>query len=203
MTHDGRNERRLTVSAGDDLEPDWSPRGTDVVFVSNRDGNEEIYVMKADGSDPRRLTNYPGPDIEPAWTSNVRQPTGETDATTSIAYVSTIDGNDDIFIISPDGSGQSRLTTEPANDYSPRWSPDGSRLVFVSDRDGNEEIYVMNADGSGQARLTDSPARDAAPRWSADGATIDFRSDRDGSMMSYSMRPDGNGQVRSEQQTPG
>ena len=69
-----------------------------------------------------------------------------------------------------DGSGQTRLTDNPADDGRPIWSPDGSRIAFASDRDGNWEIYVMNADGSGQTRLTDNPAWDFSPSWSTERA---------------------------------
>ncbi len=46
-----------------------------------------------------------------------------------------------------DGSGQSRLTYNDVDDFSPAWSPDGRRIAFFSERDGNPEIYVMNTAG--------------------------------------------------------
>ena len=65
-----------------------------------------------------------------------------------------------------DGSGQTRLTSNTADDYGPSWSPDGKRIAFYSTRDGNYEIYVMQADGSGQTRLTSNTADDNGPSWS-------------------------------------
>ena len=65
-----------------------------------------------------------------------------------------------------DGSGQTNLTNNVANDLSPAWSPDGSQIAFYSGRDGNTEIYIMNADGSGQTRLTNNAANDGHPAWS-------------------------------------
>jgi len=80
--------------------------------------------------------------------------------------VSTRDDNDDIYVMNADGSGQTRLTDNPARDWAATWSPDGRLIAFRSDRDGSWEIYVMNADGSGQTRLTDNPADDWFPTWS-------------------------------------
>lgn len=97
------------------------------------------------------------------------------------------------------GSGERRLTSNPAEDTSPDWSPDKHRIVFVSTRDGNRELYVMNADdGSLQTRLTASSGSEEAPRWSVDGTRITFVTDRDGGSHQYSMNADGTGQVRTE-----
>src|SRR3712207_9152593 len=64
------------------------------------------------------------------------------------------------------GRGETRVTTSPAFDGDPSWSPNGARLAFTSTRDGNKEIYVMDADGSNQERLTDAAAADFDPAWS-------------------------------------
>ena len=45
----------------------WSPDGSKIAFVSDRDGNDEIYVMNADGSNQTRLTNNTVTDISPVW----------------------------------------------------------------------------------------------------------------------------------------
>jgi Tol biopolymer transport system component len=71
-----------------------------------------------------------------------------------IAFVSNRDGNNEIYVMDADGSNQTRLTNNSADDSSPAWSPDGARIVFVSNRDGNFLIYTMNANGSSQTRLT-------------------------------------------------
>jgi len=91
-----------------------------------------------------------------------------------IAFTSKQNGNLDIYTVRSDGSEQANLTDNPANDYSPTWSPDGTRLAFVSNRDTNDNIYVMNADGSNLTRLTDDPGSDTNPVWSPDGTKIAY-----------------------------
>lgn len=112
-----------------------------------------------------------------------------------IAFVSDRDGNFEIYSMDADGGGQTRLTEDAAEDYSPAWAPDGQRIAFVSTRDGNAEIYVMNADGSGQTRLTNSTAGDLAPAWTRDGSQIGFVTNRDGNDEIYLMNADGSNQT--------
>ena len=102
--------------------------------------------------------------------------TAMSGASGHIAFVSDRDGNEEIYVMNADGSGLQRVTTDPAPNASPAWSPDGSRIAFTSTRDGNAEIYVMNADGSNPRRLTTDPAIDQDPAWSPDGTKIAFTS---------------------------
>jgi Tol biopolymer transport system component len=73
-----------------------------------------------------------------------------------IAFVSTHDGDPEIFVMNPDGSGLRKLTDNTAVDAAPSWSPDGGTIVFTSDRSGSFELYRMNADGSGQEMIPTS-----------------------------------------------
>jgi len=112
------------------------------------------------------------------------------------SYRPDLEPTDGIYVINADGSGETRLTNNSANDLFPVWSPDGKRIAFISDRDGNSEIYVMNADGSGQARLTNNPEYDTKPTWSSDGTWIAFSSHRDGNFEIYTIKADGTGAMR-------
>jgi len=113
-----------------------------------------------------------------------------------IAFTSFRHGRGEIYSVNTDGSGEQRLTSNPAHDDLAMWSPDGSRVAFVSGRDGNLEVYVMNADGSGQTRLTTDPEEDFSASWSPDGRHIVFRSNRHENGEIYTMNVDGSAQTR-------
>lgn len=96
-----------------------------------------------------------------------------------IAFYSSRDGESEIYVMNPDGTDQTRLTSDGNSDAYPAWSPDGTKIAFASQRDGDADIYVMNADGSGRTRLTYNPSFDLSPDWSPDGTQIAFTGDRD------------------------
>jgi TolB protein len=72
-----------------------------------------------------------------------------------IAFMSSRDGNWEIYIMNADGSGLKRLTNNAANDGLPAWSPDGKTLAFVSNQGGAWAIWAMSPDGSNQRKLFD------------------------------------------------
>jgi TolB protein len=160
MNADGSDARRLTSGNW----PSWSPDGERIVYTSYS-GGTRLAVMNADGygqrdleaSVTRRLTGRAYAE-EPAWS-----PDGERIAFVSRPFM----GDEEIYVVRPDGSGRRRLTDIPGADHwPPAWSPEGKRIAFTSD--GTEEggeIYVMNADGSGLTMLTDGPADASFPAW--------------------------------------
>lgn len=149
----------------------------------------EIVAVWPDGSGLTNLTRNPAVDSQPAWSPDGRR----------IAFTSTRDGNEEIYVMQADGSRQTRLTANSSPDSSPGWSPDGRELTFVGSPDIDYEVYAMSADGSRQRNLTKSPAQEEEPAWSPGGRRIAFISDRfdpDGAADIFTMRTDGSEQRR-------
>ncbi len=152
-------------TAAAQTEPAPSPDGSRIAYVTDRDGNAEIYVMNADGTNPQRLTNTTATEGSPAWT-----PDG-----TQIVYASNAaqgtTGTFHIWIMNADGSNPRQLTQGPASDFQPAVSPDGKTIAFTTDRDGgsNYNIYFMGMDGSNQRQFTKAPVPETNPVWFADG----------------------------------
>jgi Tol biopolymer transport system component/DNA-binding winged helix-turn-helix (wHTH) protein len=75
-----------------------------------------------------------------------------------IVFDSTRNGNSDIWVMNPDGSGGRQLTNDPQADYAPEISPDGKFIIFLSNRAGAANLWRANIDGTGVSKLTESPS---------------------------------------------
>lgn len=95
-----------------------------------------------------------------------------------VAYMSTADGDFDIYAVNAAAGERRQLTDAPERDGTPVYSPDGEQIAFQSFRDGHSQVYVMNRDGTDQRNVTNSGTHDEHPSWSADGARLLFASDR-------------------------
>jgi Tol biopolymer transport system component len=189
------NMNPATNSGAQDFQASFSPDGTRIAFATSRNGNNEIYVMDANGSNPTRLTTNSADDGGPAFS-----PDGK------IAFSSSRDGgNFEIYVMDAadsdnDGNGDNlkRLTTNPAVDVAPAFSPGGTRIAFQTSRDGptNFNIYSMKAvdsnndsNGDDLKRLTRNIASDTEPSFSPGGGKIAFTSARAGNDEVYVMKP--------------
>lgn len=119
-----------------------------------------------------------------------------------IAYSKPLNGQSEIYMMSPDGSNIDNITQHPGDDFAPALSPNNRNIVFTSDRDGERDIYKMNADGSLQTNLTNNDtANEFAPAWSPRGTKVAFVSDQDGNGSNakyeiYVMDADGSNRIR-------
>jgi Tol biopolymer transport system component len=184
MHADGSDAVQLTNSPGSVVingQPDWSPNGQRIAFMSTRTGDAEIFVISADGGDPTNLTNHPATDQAPVWSPNGKE----------IAFHSNRDGNFELYVLDLRSGELTRLTTYPGVDNFPDWSPDGRQIAFQRDGD----IYVLDLRSGAITQLTSTPQMEDMPTWSPDGRHIAFMSQRDGYSSVYVMAADGSDPV--------
>jgi TolB protein len=153
---------------------------TKVVFVSNRDGNEEIYFMDFDGERQTRITYNDYIDILPSWSFDKEK----------VLYTSYRDGNPDLYMFHLYTGKTELISTGQAN-YSADWSRENDRIVYTSTRSGNAEIYIKDMKTRKEKQLTFNPAIDTSPCWSPNGREIAFISDRSGTAQVYLMDAEG------------
>jgi TolB protein len=160
--------------------PVWSPDGASIAFYTDRDGNWEIYVMKADGAGLTRLTDHPGYDGEPSWS-----PDGQR-----LAFTSDRDSDREIHIMNVDGSGITQITHNDRRDEDAAWSPSGDRIIFLSEHAEQRYVHEMKPDGSQQKRLSEISS-EGRIRWSGDGSVITYVTDVGGQIGIHKMTPGG------------
>lgn len=141
-----------------------------------------IFTSNPDGSDLQMIVDF---GTGPAWS-----PDGS-----KLAFVSAIDGTNEIYVINANGTGRTQLTfNTDAGLTSPAWSPNGSKIAYQNDLDG--QIYVMDSDGTDATPLTETGAN-AGPSWSPDGTKIAFMTTRHGGFPEiYVMNADGSSETR-------
>ena len=165
---DGDNPVSIDITTGGSAS-----HGFAVTCTSPPDGRILVFyngltVMNADGSGRFLLAPLLGSTIE--W--GVWSRDGEKIAFSSNA--NTGNGHD-IYVMNKDGSGRVQVTTDPAHDLDPAFSPDGASIAFTSERTGKGEIFVVASDGTGITQLTsDLMLANRYPSWSPDGGRIVF-----------------------------
>jgi Tol biopolymer transport system component len=169
---DGTGFRRLTHNDYMDAYPVWSPDGSRIAYLSWPSETLDIYVMDSDGGDQELLYDSRLHDADIHWRGG------------KIAFTR----NSQIWVMDDDGTGATQLTDYPRagewgdavlpfEDYDPRISPDGSKIVFermVDDASphGNYDLFCVNIDGSGEAALTDTGWTQGMAVWSSSGEEL-------------------------------
>jgi TolB protein len=190
----GGHARRLTKEKGDpstadrlflEIEPAWSPDGSNIAYISRADGPAHVYVVHADGKGRRRLTDTSMDDEHPSWSPDGRR---------------IVFGREGILDVIPaDGGTARRILIRPGNAIDPAWSPDGKLIAYAYRSPGTpvREIYVMRSDGTGVRKLTKLGDVSAAPAWSPDSRRIAFESNAFGNHYEvYTVGLDGKAPTR-------
>lgn len=137
------------------------PATDKIVFVSNRDGNSEIYIMNSDGSGQTNLTQHRENDYSPVWS-----PTGK-----QILFASERAGKvSDLYVMDSRGEGVRRVFRRKMERRHPTWSPDGEQIAYYRVDGGEIAIYTASIDGGAEKRI----AVGMHPTWAPDDSEIAF-----------------------------
>jgi Tol biopolymer transport system component len=179
--------RNLTNNPAWDYSPSWSPGGQSITFVSERDGDPEIFVQNLAESSAIQLTFNNEIDHLPSWS-----PDGKY-----IAFAAVREGVQDIYRIRPDGTDEQLITPHAVQGTAPAWSPDSQRLAFVGWDDTNRAgIYIVGPKLEDLALAYQSQSWLGSVSWSADGKWLTFTAWESGNHEVYALPVEGGAPVR-------
>ena len=185
---EGSGRRQITDVSEGACQPDWSPDGKRLVFISPCNGNKgyypgsAMYIINLDGTGIQPLPTLVGGDFDPKWS-----PDG-----TRIAFTSLRNSlRPQIYIINLTDNSVTPLSEKYAFDFQPTWSPDGKSILFISTRWEGQQIWVMDADGKNQKLFSYSQGfLNSRPSWSPDMGTVLFtQSKAEGGVPRVSITP--------------
>jgi TolB protein len=185
MNADGADPVQITKGDSSASDAAWSPDGSRIAFTRCSGGSCDVYVMSPDGTGEERLTHAGRPGgWDPTWS-----PDGG-----SIAFAEF----GGLVVMSARGQIQTQVTSGPADDDNPDWSPIGPRIAFDASRGlWDDDIYIAAPDGTGLTDLTDLQPLDSNPSWSPDGRQIAFMRKRNRHVQArlFVMSADGTSQT--------
>jgi Tol biopolymer transport system component len=178
--------QQFMASTREENLPDYSVDGARITFSSNRSGNWETWIAEADGSKARPVTSFAA---APAWASRW-SPNGRL-----LAFYHAVEGNADIYTITPEGNSFQQRTSEPSAEETPSWSYDGRWVYVSSNRSGVFEIWKIAIDQSAPAlQLTHGGGMN--PRESADGKRVFYVRRMDAALEIWSVEVNGGAEMR-------
>lgn len=164
-------------------KPAFSPDGRVLVFVTDWDGDDDLWLYDLINDQISKLTDNSFVDRDPDWSPDGRSivfaSDQDTPGFTRLYTLTFTDENEQGFVIAPLYSGGG------GNNFAPRYSPDGRSITFVNDRSGDGDVYIIDSDGQRPFLLTadDNEAEDRAPVFTPDGRSIAFISNRGGDIF--------------------
>ena len=162
----GGAAKRITDLFNDARQPVWSPDGKTIAFFAYRDGGYDLWAISPDGSNQRQLTKGTFDDREPVFSHDG----------TRIAFSSDRGGplgsDTNIFVLDLRSGEIRQLTSHPAEDVMPSWSPDDRQISFASTREFGQGVFVVDAAGGEERRLAQSTARIDAASWGPGGQVV-------------------------------
>lgn len=154
---------------------------TKLVFVSDRDGSKEIYMMDYDGQRERRITKNDYIDVLPTWSGDNER----------IVYTSYRKGAPDLYSFNI-YTGKTEVISSGGTNWGADWSIKGDLLAYTSTKHGvNAQIYLREMQTGKERQLTFNRIIDTSPCFSPSGKQIVFTSERMGSPQIYMMDVDG------------
>ena len=147
----------LTQSNAIDTSPCYSPDGRSIVFESDRDGTQQLFVMGADGANQRRISMGEGRYSTPVWS-----PRGDL-----IAFTKQTGSSFLIGVMRPDGTGE-RVLTEGFHNEGPTWAPNGRVLMFFREgrgANGGARLFSIDLTGYNEREVA-TPSFASDPAWS-------------------------------------
>jgi Tol biopolymer transport system component len=173
----GRNDYHAEIS--------WSPDGTRIAYVGLVDTGTDhqaygIFTSSPDGSQATQLTSGPL-DTWPSWSPDGTRIVFSKASDSSVrnllcTSLSGVSGcPTDIFMMNADGTGVQQITHDPAPEFNPEFSPDGTKIAFVRKVSSTEEIDAVNTDGTRLMAIAQGTGGNQSRfSWSPDGQRVVF-----------------------------
>jgi TolB protein len=164
---------------------------TRIVFVDESGPKENrrkrLAIIDQDGANFRALSGNEELVVTPRFSPSSQE----------VAYMGFTPGNDPKVYILDIAAGKREVVGNfPGMSFSPRFSPDGWKIVMSLQQGGNANVFAMDLRSNAMTRLTNSPSIDTSPSYSPDGSQIVFESDRGGGQQLYIMSASGGGAKR-------
>jgi dipeptidyl aminopeptidase/acylaminoacyl peptidase len=193
----GSKSRQYTRGEKSASAPEWSPDGTMIAFLSDRekDGERQVWMMMADGGEAWAVTSHKGgvsgfrfsPDGKQLLLSATDQPSKDEEDRKKVKDDTMVIDRDikmtHLWLWNIEKKEEKRLTEGEFTVSDPQWSPDGARISYTTrptpkaDDGSLSDVWVLTVAGSEKHKLVDDPGSSDTARWSPDGKWIAYIGD--------------------------